>query len=743
LSRAELDSIILFHRVLGDWVREVHMYKSKSKIGCNYVLFRNSNNNTIRGTGAFRSYLSSNGVDAAFLDSAALISDKAGRIVSNKVGANVAARKQALLWVEDVKNNKVEKIVKKVEEQEIQMEAFRDSTAEETGENMSGDRIQTAEGTKLDSKSGILQGKQNKNMQSENRNASVNVLIKEENDILAQFDNNDTTFWMGDKLDMLIDGEISDEEDKTLDQSLATPRTENKAEKVRKLNLGSIDYSWMESFGCDSDQDLQSFSEANEEESNKTLDLGPIDYSWMESLADDSGEDSEDEHHLAKDANGTCKKGDQLEFSSIDYSWMDSMGCVSEFEEEETNTIHSDLDMSDFEKKDLLDTKEDNTELSTQNVESENKTDLIPVDIVSTVDYEETEMVNEKPRDEEVTDLSKAFSQAMLDQNNAGTDRASGEIVDVGNFCAAWMDCFESISELDNNLKVKLECTTASTGSETDDEKNINLSEKTTKNYLNNKIVEGFGDYSRNTIEEKENDMFKLLEEVLLKGELVENQKIKEETSGIFKVDDSESVNSVDTKENCVVPQQKNIKLEERAGNVFHSNKSQLNNAAALLNGLELTPDKNNDASMETENKLNMDRKAEGSQRSCYEETHSAPGPEDSDSSYLDETEKRDTDRIRNKKQKKGRILKGKLKKDKRNPCRKSLLRLGIRKTFNSEDADCLKNNTRNVDDSQHLKGNPQLSACMAEHSSDWETEEDENVVKEQPYVGEAVQHTI
>ena len=81
LTKAELESILLFERVVGDWVREVHMFTSKRKSGYNFVIFRNSSNTRIRGVEAFHSYLVVNGFDASFLSTAVFKSDKAGSIV--------------------------------------------------------------------------------------------------------------------------------------------------------------------------------------------------------------------------------------------------------------------------------------------------------------------------------------------------------------------------------------------------------------------------------------------------------------------------------------------------------------------------------------------------------------------------------------------------------------------------------------------------------------------------------------
>ena len=106
-----MESILLFERVVGDWVREVHRFTSKTKKGKNYVIFRNSSNTKIRGFVEFCSYLKMHGVDPSFLDCAVFKSDTSVSIVSNKTGANSLARREASEWVEEVINNKVDKLV--------------------------------------------------------------------------------------------------------------------------------------------------------------------------------------------------------------------------------------------------------------------------------------------------------------------------------------------------------------------------------------------------------------------------------------------------------------------------------------------------------------------------------------------------------------------------------------------------------------------------------------------------------
>ena len=136
--------------------------------------------------------MSRNGYDVSFLETAVFKSDKVGKVVSNKVGANVIARKEALHWIEDVKNNKIGKL---------------------------GKLNLTKNKTEFTKKTEKTQSNKKKTKELSKENEFPVDLQKEINDALAQFDKNNDAFWMGDKLDMLIDAEISEEEDKTVDHS--------------------------------------------------------------------------------------------------------------------------------------------------------------------------------------------------------------------------------------------------------------------------------------------------------------------------------------------------------------------------------------------------------------------------------------------------------------------------------------------------------------------------------------------
>ena len=444
------------------------MFTSKRKSGSNFVIFRNSSNTRIRGVEAFHSYLVVNGFDASFLSTAVFKSDKAGSIVCNKVGANVTAKKEALIWVQDVRNNKVDKLSQNSEHRQIFIkESLKDKSVKHKGIMKSDDKEKIMKENSPVSRLSNIE--ENKNIQTEFRNSAGKLFKKEEDDVLDQFPNNDGTFWMGDKLDMLVDGEISEEEDKTVDQSM---KTESKTEKVSKFNLGSIDYSWMESFGCESDQEVENPCGVDEEESSKTLELGPIDYSWMESLADNLDSDDDSLKVIEHDTKKEHKKLDKIEFSSIDYSWMDSMGCVSEIEEDGrqiegiSQNIQSGSEIDGYGNQGILDMKGKSKKLYPENVNEEKDTrkssqssDAEENDehILSAATDKCGPWVLKNMQTKEDTS-HKSFNHTILMnsgrqemfqketseilENKPGSDQEDNEIVDVGDFCLAWMDYF-------------------------------------------------------------------------------------------------------------------------------------------------------------------------------------------------------------------------------------------------------------------------------------------------------------
>lgn len=645
------------------------------------MIFRNSDNTKLMGTQAFQSHLSRNGFNTSFLQSTVFKSDKVGAIVSNKVGANVIARKEALQWIKDVMNNKVGKLGK--DKQKIQKFTTTDFDTNAIVTN--GNTEKNMEDTHQNKSNG---------MQSSKADTLAKDLQKEINDALAQFQNNDDSFWMGDKLDMLIDAEISEEEDKTVDRSLSISQEMRKAEKAEKLELGSLDYSWMDSFGCDANAEVdKADGETNGEENDNTLDLGPIDYSWMESLADDSDSDS----HLVKDSNEGNKKTDQFKLDSLDYSWMDSMGCASDIEED-------DLNSDGMNAKEILHADEKE----------------IKVNFIQNKDTD--------------TGFKEKTKELFVDRRSQET----GEILDVGHFCAAWMDCFESITELDNNLKVRLEGTD-SYRAEPEGGSSSLLLTKSTKDFLNHKIAEGLGDSSKTTIREKENEMFKLLEEVLLKQNLGHSEEAKILTNKLDAMKSIQMHNTLENKEGYSEDRDGDAKTaaldmkgypsfcipeaayksssyfddEEvrKAADSFNGLEDEFKKAAELFNGLEISPNNSNKKKMNTEPRLNDEP---------------ALDQADSDSSYLEEAENASTSGLRHKKQKNGKSLKRKFKKEKKIGNKINLLKLGAKKTLNKTDKEMTKSDVNNLLGKQSGPGFSGVSESPVQYSSDWETDEDD-----------------
>ena len=96
----------MFQKVSEDWVREVHMFSSIKKRGKNFVVFRNKRNKKLIGLKQLQAHLDQQGHDGLFLEKIAFKSDKDPEIVSNKVGANKIAKRQARDWIQDVSENK-------------------------------------------------------------------------------------------------------------------------------------------------------------------------------------------------------------------------------------------------------------------------------------------------------------------------------------------------------------------------------------------------------------------------------------------------------------------------------------------------------------------------------------------------------------------------------------------------------------------------------------------------------------
>jgi len=107
LSRSELASLILFQRLSYGWVREVHLHSSKRKKGKIFVLFRNTDNRVLSGLAELTRHLEEQGLDDSWLESCEFLSDRDPKIVSNRVGANKKARREAGQWMEEAEKSKV------------------------------------------------------------------------------------------------------------------------------------------------------------------------------------------------------------------------------------------------------------------------------------------------------------------------------------------------------------------------------------------------------------------------------------------------------------------------------------------------------------------------------------------------------------------------------------------------------------------------------------------------------------
>ena len=96
-------SILLFQRLQHGWVREVHLHTSKRKRGKTYVLFRNAENRVVEsGVAGLVRHLEEHGEDAGWVDWRAFLSERDPRVVSDRVGANRRARREAERWVREV-----------------------------------------------------------------------------------------------------------------------------------------------------------------------------------------------------------------------------------------------------------------------------------------------------------------------------------------------------------------------------------------------------------------------------------------------------------------------------------------------------------------------------------------------------------------------------------------------------------------------------------------------------------------
>ena len=79
------------------------MFSSNNKKGKNFVVFRDRNNKKVLGLKQLKVHLDQQGEDRLFLDKMEFKSDKDPEVVSNKVGANKIAKKQARDWINEVR----------------------------------------------------------------------------------------------------------------------------------------------------------------------------------------------------------------------------------------------------------------------------------------------------------------------------------------------------------------------------------------------------------------------------------------------------------------------------------------------------------------------------------------------------------------------------------------------------------------------------------------------------------------
>ena len=81
------------------------MFSSIKKKGMHFVVFRNISNKKLLGLKELQLHLEQHGHDRKFLEQVAFKSDKDPEVVSNKVGANKIAKKEAQDWINEVNKN--------------------------------------------------------------------------------------------------------------------------------------------------------------------------------------------------------------------------------------------------------------------------------------------------------------------------------------------------------------------------------------------------------------------------------------------------------------------------------------------------------------------------------------------------------------------------------------------------------------------------------------------------------------
>jgi len=95
LTKGELSTLLVFQRISDSWVREVHKFESFRKRRHHFVIFRDSNNRKLTSLAD----LKAEGVE---VDASLFKNAKCNEIVSNKVGANKRARREAKVWAQEI-----------------------------------------------------------------------------------------------------------------------------------------------------------------------------------------------------------------------------------------------------------------------------------------------------------------------------------------------------------------------------------------------------------------------------------------------------------------------------------------------------------------------------------------------------------------------------------------------------------------------------------------------------------------
>merc|ERR1712156_1276535 len=95
LTSEELATLIIFQRINKTWAREVHRFESKKKGKKNYVIFRDLSNRKLTSLAD----LKAEGVE---VDESSFIPPSSNDIVSNRVGANKKARREARAWTDQL-----------------------------------------------------------------------------------------------------------------------------------------------------------------------------------------------------------------------------------------------------------------------------------------------------------------------------------------------------------------------------------------------------------------------------------------------------------------------------------------------------------------------------------------------------------------------------------------------------------------------------------------------------------------